>query len=174
MTPPSSESAALEIGLTINDPRWESLPFALEDALRRAVLAVHHEVVPWVTAEVSVVLTDDGEIQTLNRTYRQKDRPTNVLSFGSLEAPLEPGMTPPMPGPFLLGDLVLAFETITREAENQGKSLGDHLMHLVVHGMLHLLGYDHGTDEDAERMESLEIKILSPLGIKNPYTVMEG
>jgi probable rRNA maturation factor len=107
--------------------------------------------------EVSIVLTDDTNIQTLNRDYRGKDKPTNVLSFPQDDAP---GM---------LGDIVLAHETILREAEEQDKDFDSHLKHLVVHGCLHLLGYDHENDEDAEEMEALEVAILQKIGVKNPY-----
>ncbi len=106
-------------------------------------------------AEVSVVLADDTFVQNLNREYRNKDKPTNVLSFPQ-DAPM-------------LGDIVLAYETIAHEASDQDKAFSDHLSHLLVHGTLHLLGYDHETDEEAEEMEGLEIEILGEMGVKNPY-----
>jgi len=105
--------------------------------------------------ELSVVLADDGFVQNLNRDYRDKDKPTNVLSF-------------PQDSP-MLGDVVLAYETVKREAEEQDKAFEDHAAHLLVHGVLHLLGYDHENDEDAEEMEALEVEILNGLGIANPY-----
>ena len=105
--------------------------------------------------ELSVVLADDAFVQNLNRDYRDKDKPTNVLSF--------PQDTP------MLGDVVLAYETVKREAEEQDKGFEDHLAHLLVHGVLHLLGYDHEDDKQAEEMEALEVEILSRLSIKNPY-----
>ncbi|WP_082659528.1 rRNA maturation RNase YbeY [Aureimonas sp. AU40] len=113
--------------------------------------------------EVSVTLTDDAEVREVNREWRGKDKPTNVLSFPMSD--LSPGDAP---GP-LLGDLVLAAETCEREAAEEGKSAADHVRHLLVHGMLHLLGFDHETDEDAEDMESAEIRILAGLGIPDPY-----
>ncbi|NQU60101.1 MAG: rRNA maturation RNase YbeY [Rhodospirillales bacterium] len=114
--------------------------------------------------EVSIVLADDDFVRNLNRDYRDQDKPTNVLSFPASS----PGDAPPG-APVLLGDVIVAFETVSREAEEQGKALGDHLCHLVVHGMLHLLGFDHQTAPEAEKMESLETDILATLNITNPY-----
>ncbi len=108
--------------------------------------------------EISIVLTDDAHIQILNRDYRGKDKPTNVLSF-------------PQDEPSLLGDLVFAYETIAREAIEQNKSFTDHMTHMIVHGTLHLIGYDHIKDHEAQIMEGLEIEILSKLNIKNPYEI---
>jgi probable rRNA maturation factor len=115
--------------------------------------------------EVSVNLSDDKGVQELNRDYRGKDKPTNVLSFEQYD----PDM-PSLPGEaIMLGDIVLAYETIEREAKEQEKSFADHFTHLLVHGTLHLLGYDHIDDEEAEEMEALEIKILAGFHIENPY-----
>jgi len=116
-------------------------------------------------AELSVVLADDALVRQLNRDYRGKDKPTNVLSFALTEAE-EPEAED---APTLLGDVVLAWETVAREAAEQGKPVSDHLSHRVVHGVLHLLGYDHEVDEDAEEMEGLEIEVLKTLGIADPY-----
>lgn len=113
-------------------------------------------------AELSLVLADDATVRDLNGRWRGKDAPTNVLAFASDEAP-EPGK------PVLLGDVVLAFETVTHEAKSQGKSLADHLRHLVIHGVLHLLGYDHIAVAPARRMEALETRILAGLGVADPY-----
>jgi probable rRNA maturation factor len=120
--------------------------------------------------EISLLFTDDMEIQVLNRDYREKDSPTNVLSFPdtALDADnLETAAR--FEEPLLLGDIAFAEETIAREATEQHKSFEDHLSHLVVHGTLHLLGYDHIEDDEAEEMESLEISILNILNINNPY-----
>lgn len=106
--------------------------------------------------EISVVLTDDAETQSLNKQWRGKDKPTNVLSF-------------PQDEDTLLGDIILSLQTIESEAADQSKPLAHHLSHLSVHGLLHLLGFDHENDEEAEEMEGLEIKICAALGIKNPY-----
>lgn len=111
--------------------------------------------------EVSIVFTDDEQVRTLNRQWRDQDKPTNVLSFAANDGG----------GPFspLLGDIVLAVETIGREADEQNKSFDDHLTHLLVHGFLHLVGYDHLENDEAEEMEALETLILASLDIANPY-----
>lgn len=111
---------------------------------------------------VCIVLSDDAEQRELNRTYRGKDAPTNVLAF-----PL--GDAAPAGAPVLLGDVVLAFETVAREAAEQEKPLADHLRHLVVHGVLHLCGFDHENDTDAVIMEAREVEILRGLGVPDPY-----
>jgi probable rRNA maturation factor len=108
--------------------------------------------------EVSVVLADDAALRTLNRDYRAIDRATNVLSF-PIDAP-----DPTRPA-WMLGEVAVALETTAREAAEEGRSVADHLTHLVVHGVLHLLGYDHIDDEDAERMETLEARLLRELGV---------
>jgi probable rRNA maturation factor len=112
------------------------------------------------------VLADDASVQDLNARWRGKDAPTNVLAFASDE--------PPAKGkPVLLGDVVLAYETVSREAKEQGKRLADHLRHLVIHGVLHLLGYDHIKATPAKRMEALETRILASLGVADPYRLSE-
>lgn len=110
------------------------------------------------------MLTDDKRMRQLNRAYRGKDKPTNVLSFAALD-----GEKPKPGAPWLLGDIVLASGVIAREARQQAKKLDHHLSHMAVHGMLHLLGYDHDDDADAEIMEALEIAALAGMGIANPY-----
>jgi metalloprotein, YbeY/UPF0054 family len=117
-------------------------------------------------AELSVVLADDALVHRLNREYRGKDKPTNVLSFALTEAE-EPDAGED--APIMLGDVILAWETVAREAAEQGKTPSDHMTHLVVHGVLHLLGYDHETDDEAEEMEQLETRLLDTLGIADPY-----
>ena len=116
-------------------------------------------------AELTVRIVEPDEIQTLNRTYRHKDKPTNVLSF-PFEAP--PGVELP-----LLGDVVICAAVVAEEAQQQGKPAASHWAHMVVHGVLHLLGYDHIEDDEAEEMEALEIEILAGLGISNPYAELE-
>ncbi len=117
-------------------------------------------------AEISVVLADDGLVRRLNRDYRGQDRPTNVLSFVAEDRGGEERVQ-------LLGDVVLALETIVLEASGQGKPVADHVSHLVVHGVLHLLGYDHRSEGEAAEMEALEIRVLAGLGVADPYRVPE-
>lgn len=116
--------------------------------------------------ELTIRLVDDAESRTLNRDYRGKDAPTNVLSF-----PFEP---PPGMDLALLGDLVICHPVVVREAAEQNKSVADHYAHMVVHGTLHLLGYDHIDDDDAEKMERLEREILAAVGISDPYALPHG
>lgn len=111
-------------------------------------------------AEVSFLFTDDTHIRALNATWRGIDKATNVLSFAGGE---------PIEAARLLGDIVIAFETLRKEAEDQGKPVGDHLAHLVVHGFLHLVGFDHEIDAEADEMEDMERNILARLGIEDPY-----
>lgn len=115
--------------------------------------------------EVSVLLADDRTVHGLNRQYRGQDRPTNVLSFAALDA----ASPPPEFGPLLLGDVVIAYETAAAEAARDGKTIPQHLSHLVVHGVLHLLGHAHENDAEAEAMEALETALLATLGIADPY-----
>jgi probable rRNA maturation factor len=119
--------------------------------------------------EVSVRLTDDAEVHTLNRDFRGKDKPTNVLSFPQVQGDLLEGLANSDDGEILLGDIVLARETCALEAEEKGISIVDHATHLIVHGTLHLVGYDHMDDVSAAAMEALEVKALASLGIANPY-----
>jgi probable rRNA maturation factor len=119
--------------------------------------------------EIAIRLTSDTEVHTLNRDYRGKDRPTNVLSFPMLDADdLTDLASNPSPE-ILLGDIVLAYETCAKEAAEKGVSLEAHASHLIVHGMLHLLGYDHIDDEDAQEMEAIETAAMAALGLHAPY-----
>ena len=168
--PPSPDpepEPALTLAVRIQSRRWRELPElrARIDAASRAALAVARRQ-PMRAAELSILLTDDKRIRIVNRDWRGFDKATNVLSFPA--APVERLAQSPV-----LGDLVLAFETMEREAQEEGKSLGDHLSHLVIHGLLHLLGEDHETAPDAERMEALEIAALAGLGIADPYADSE-
>lgn len=145
-----------DIDILMNEPRWQiSLP-GCEQLIRRAIAESLAHLGAGKLYEVSVVLTDDAEIRELNREWRGKDKPTNVLSF-------------PQDEKTLLGDIILSLGTIEEEARSQGKALADHAAHLTVHGLLHLLGYDHETEAEAEEMEALEIDICARMGIKNPY-----
>lgn len=115
--------------------------------------------------EISLLLAGDEAVRALNRDFRAKDKPTNVLSFPATERP-------GVPGPRLLGDIAMAYETVAREAEEEGKTFEEHATHLVVHGVLHLLGYDHELEAQAQIMEALEVKALATLGIADPYRDM--
>jgi probable rRNA maturation factor len=117
-------------------------------------------------AELAVMLTDDSGIRTLNLNWRSIDTPTNVLSFPALQPP---GGQEPDNAPRMLGDIAIAYETTRREADEEQKPFNHHLSHLAVHGFLHLVGYDHEKDSEAEVMESLERDILASLGIPDPY-----
>ena len=158
---------APEITVSIDCPAWDQDIPAAGDLCRRAALAVFDLCPPPVVAlEAGIVLADDDTVRTLNRHYRGQDKPTNVLSFANLDddgAPIPPG------APVLLGDVIVAHGTAAAEAATEGKSLSDHLSHLIGHGILHLLGHDHGTDREARDMEGLEISILSRLDITDPY-----
>jgi probable rRNA maturation factor len=153
------------LDLSVGAGDWPLEP-DLEQLCRFAVDATLAETglrPPLGNAELSILFTDDAQIQGLNAQWRAKDKPTNVLSFPAF-APNKAGPLPPM-----LGDIVLAAETVKREAILEEKPLQHHISHLVVHGLLHLIGYDHETDEDAEEMEALERRILARLAIPDPY-----
>lgn len=119
-------------------------------------------------AEVSVLLAGDAFVRSLNRNYRGQDKATNVLAFAAQEGD---GPEPQPGAAVMLGDVVVAYGTAAREAAREGKSLNDHLSHLVVHGVLHLMGHDHDTDRKARAMERLETKVLAGIGIADPYVV---
>jgi probable rRNA maturation factor len=150
---------------------------ALDDAAaicRRAALAALDAAVPALAdIELSIVLGDDALLRQLNHRWRDKDAPTNVLSFPAQD--FTAAVAAPRPGePLPLGDVVLAHETIAREAAEQGKTIADHLAHLVVHGVLHLIGFDHAAVAEAERMEALECTVLSGIGIADPYREIDN
>jgi probable rRNA maturation factor len=119
-------------------------------------------------AELSIVLGDDALLRRLNRQWRGKDKPTNVLSFPARDAATH-GTASPAGMPLPLGDVILAFDTVAGEAAVQGKTLAGHLAHLVVHGVLHLLGFDHEEAAAAARMETLETQVLAGIGVADPY-----
>ena len=155
-----------EIDIAVEDARWEQAVPDLEAFATRAVeagLAILPDSGKG-PVEISVLLAEDTTVQALNRTWRNKDKPTNVLSFPAAEQPLQPGMARP------LGDVVLAYDTLVRESAEQSKPFEHHFAHLLVHGTLHLLGQDHETGEaEADAMEALEIAALRGLGVPNPY-----
>ena len=155
-------TATLTIDVVIDSDLWKKQPDA-EATIRRAMTEAARACAT-APGDVAVVLTGDDAIQALNKRWRGQDKPTNVLSFAALDgARPKPGM------PWLLGDVVLTSGVIAREAKAQRKSVQHHLSHLAVHGVLHLLGYDHEQDRDAEAMEALEIAALAGMGIANPY-----
>jgi probable rRNA maturation factor len=145
---------------------WQNEPGA-EDVIQRAI-AVAAEIADADTgdAELAVMLTDDAGIRTLNSNWRGIDKPTNVLSFPALQPT---GPAKPADAPRMLGDIAIAYGTTRREADDEQKPFDHHLSHLAVHGFLHLIGYDHEKDGDAEAMETLEREILAQLGIPDPY-----
>ena len=160
-----------DIDILIEDERWTS--FDLETLATRAFDAALAET-GIDHAELSLLACDDARIATLNADFRGKPVPTNVLSWPEEDLASDEGAAPRAPTPdpggaLSLGDIAIAYDTCAAEAAAQGKPLADHVSHLLVHGLLHLLGYDHIRDGDATRMEALEVKILGKLGVPDPY-----
>jgi probable rRNA maturation factor len=155
-------ASSFEIEIEVEDPAWREAAEDVEAVVLRAASAAMAAADAEPEREVVILLADDDVVQDLNARFRDKDRPTNVLSFPAPEA--LPGF-PPAP----LGDIVLAFGVCAREAAEQGKTLRNHLTHLVVHGVLHLLGRDHMDEAEAEVMEAEERSILASLGVSDPY-----
>jgi probable rRNA maturation factor len=164
MTPAALPLTATPVEVAIESDLWAAEPGA-EAIVRRAIAAASDVVraLPEASGEVSVVLADDAALRALNRQWRQIDKPTNVLSFQVTAPGASNGM------PRLLGDIAVAYETTAREAAADEKPVIHHLAHLAVHGFLHLVGYDHESDEAADEMERLEAKILARLDIPDPY-----
>jgi probable rRNA maturation factor len=152
-----ARDAALSVDVLVQSPRWKEIRGA-ETAVRKAINMAADEISS-PDGEVAVVLTDDAAIHKLNKQWRRIDKATNVLSFPSSK------------GAPMLGDIVIAYETLVRESRDEGKEFSHHLSHLAVHGFLHLMGYDHQTDSDAETMEELERAVLARLRIPDPYLV---
>ncbi|SLN64605.1 Endoribonuclease YbeY [Pseudoruegeria aquimaris] len=166
----------MQLDVLIEDPRWEALGLAAlaETAAAATFALLGFDAEGW---ELSLMGCDDARIAALNTEFRDKPRPTNVLSWPAQERVADaPGGTPEAPEPEFpgmpveLGDIAIAFETCQREAEEAGKPMSDHVTHLIVHGVLHLLGYDHIDDADAALMEGLEVRILAKLGLPDPYS----
>jgi probable rRNA maturation factor len=159
MTPAlKRRAAAPSVDIQIASPKWDAEPAAEEtvrDAIAAAAAAVEAE-----NGEVSVVLTDDETIRALNRDWRKIDKPTNVLSFPAADTTT---------GEKMFGDIVIAHETLARECDEEDRIFLHHLAHLTVHGFLHLIGYDHQTDSDADAMEALESKIMIAMKRPDPY-----
>ena len=152
----------LTIDITTKSARWRAA--AIDTIARRAVGAAWREAGRGLgDCEVSIVLGDDALVRRLNAEYRGQDKATNVLSFPVRDE------TGPKSAPRLLGDIVLAYETVAGEAREHGKTMPDHASHLCVHGLLHLLGHDHQSDAAAAAMEALETEILAGIGIADPF-----
>ena len=152
------------VEIQVDDLRWADQFPGLESHAKDVFTKVIQAASPDISAyQACLVFSNDKTIQSLNETYRNQKQPTNVLAFPAdcstvIDLPVK-----------LLGDIIIAFETVDFEAQAQNKSFQDHTTHLIVHGALHLLGYDHIETREAEKMESFEIKILANMGIKNPY-----
>ncbi|MDF1872127.1 rRNA maturation RNase YbeY [Vannielia sp.] len=163
----------MDLDVVLEDDRWKAI--GLEVLSQRAVAAVlaHQRIADG--AELAILAADDARIATLNEAHRGKAQPTNVLSWPAQELQPEAAGGEPFAaeadpdGSIPLGDIALAYETCAREAEEGGIPFGDHLTHLIVHGTMHLLGYDHINDADAELMEAREAEVLAKLGLANPY-----
>lgn len=168
-----------QVDISIDGKWWEkrlpSFRLSTEEIIRSTLahifpVRLEKDIPSSSGVEISILFTDNSRIQTLNRDYRGKDKPTNVLSFPDTDFTTENlKQSVLFEEPLILGDIVFAEETICQEATDQKKSLENHVAHLTVHGILHLTGYDHITDGEADDMEALEIQILDKMGIENPY-----
>src|SRR3984885_5397034 len=174
----------LSLDISVPSPLWRRLPRARPIARETIAAAAENRGLS-EGGDVSLCLADDAALRALNLSWRGFDKPTNVLSFPSTTAArvdavddrvgraqrarLQPAVAHGSAPVVSLGDLALAYQTLAREAEDFGVPLADHYRHLLVHGFLHLIGYDHETDAEAERMEALETKILARLGVADPY-----
>jgi probable rRNA maturation factor len=156
----AAPAASPVVEVIIESARWAEQADAAA-TVRRAIDEAAGDCAGSQGREVAILLTDDEAIRALNRRWRGLDRPTNVLSF--------PAGGSSVANAGMLGDIAIAFETTAREAQEAGKPVLDHLAHLAVHGFLHLLGYDHQSDETADAMEGLERTILSRLGVPDPF-----
>lgn len=166
----NAETSTHDIDISVLEPEWKASFLDVEEIARTAMLntlliARLPSRIENKMLEASIVLANDDLIQVLNREYRDMDKPTNVLSFAMHDSddPIAESAAVP------LGDIILSYQTISREAKEQGKFFKDHFTHMIVHGTLHLLGYDHVTEDEANNMETLEIRILEKMNIQNPY-----
>jgi probable rRNA maturation factor len=172
MKPPpleTPEKLDLAVDILIESEAWKTLPEA-EDVARRAIsfAAASTDETRCRNAELSLLFCDDATIAVLNGQWRGQEKPTNVLSFPAPPLHGAPGGKAP------LGDIAIAYETLVREAAEGGRTASAHLAHLVVHGFLHLVGYDHQVDDEAERMERLERDILARVGVADPYAACDA
>jgi probable rRNA maturation factor len=159
-TAPKRRSLAPAIDIQVASPLWQAQPLA-EQTVREAIAAAA-AALSTADGEVSILLTDDKAFRALNRDWRGIDKPTNVLSF---PAPDTTASAPPK----MLGDIVMAYETLAQECDEEDRVFLHHLAHLTVHGFLHLIGYDHQTDSQADAMEGLESKIMTRMNLPDPY-----
>ncbi|WP_273722559.1 rRNA maturation RNase YbeY [Bartonella sp. AU18XJBT] len=151
------------IDIMVKSAGWNDEKMLYNITEKALMTTMHHVSLEDVVSEISLLFTDDEHMAQINAQWRNKNKSTNVLSFPAF--PLKAGNRP---GP-MLGDIIIARETVVFEAEKEGKTFQDHLTHMIVHGILHLLGYDHETDDEAYKMEKLEREILQKLSIKDPY-----
>jgi probable rRNA maturation factor len=156
-----AHDAALSVDVLVQSPKWEKHR-GVAAAVRKAINAAADEISS-PAGEVAVVLTNDAAIRKLNKQWRKLDKPTNVLSFPATSSAVKKNAA--------LGDIVIAYETLARESRDEDKKFAHHLSHLAVHGFLHLMGYDHQNDSDADAMEGLERAILARLRMPDPYVV---
>lgn len=162
------------VDVIVEAPEWAGVDLEAI-AVRACTAALTALGLPADRFEIAVLACDDARIAVLNADFRGKPQPTNVLSWPAEEIALPPGQTPALPDPGAdgppreLGDIAIAYQTCAREATEQGKPLADHLGHLLVHAVLHLLGFDHINDADAAHMEGLETRILANMGVADPY-----
>ena len=164
------------VALTVAAADWRTAVDDLEARCARIVGEALSQAtpLPWLRqGEVSIFLSDDDGIKELNSSYRRRNQPTNVLSFPNLDLERGDALSPPPPGPVLLGDVAMSLQRLKEEALDLNKPIIDHFSHLLVHGALHLLGYDHEDDDEAEVMEEMEATILSRLGVAPPYEAEE-
>jgi probable rRNA maturation factor len=155
--PAERRASAPTVDIQVQSPLWQAEPRAEETV--RAAIKTAASALSTPPGEVSIVLTDDSTIRALNRRWRGIDKPTNVLSFPAAQA----GSTD------FLGDIVITYETLEQECDDGDRNFLHHLAHLTVHGFLHLVGYDHQTDSDADEMEALESKIMRSMNMPDPY-----
>ena len=161
---PSRHAPAPSIDIQIQSPLWDAQPLAAQTV--RDAIAATAATLSTADNEVSILLTDDKAIRLLNREWRGIDKPTNALSFPAATTKASVRMP-------LFGDIVIAYETLKRECDDEGRNFLHHLAHLTVHGFLHLIGYDHQIDTQAEAMEGLERKVMSRMQMPDPYRVRD-
>jgi len=157
---PTRRASVPSTDIQVQSPLWEAQPLAVQTV--RDAIAAAAAALSTADGEVSILLTNDSAIRSLNRDWRGIDKPTNVLSFPTAKTKASAGTK-------VLGDIVIAYETLKRDCDDENRVFLHHLAHLSVHGFLHLIGYDHQTDADAEAMEGLESKIMTRMKMPDPH-----